>query len=221
MCCCDFTENSVSPGGGDGTTPDQQQHPSNPGSPTVTHSTQVTFNAQAEVINEDHHQAVPEDPTAAPEAAALGDSSAAAPAVDTAALPAAASAAESAESAPHLNLPAVLWDRPAGSKTKVPPPVPPRSPRKPIEASGAFEAALSREAAAAAAAASGAAAAAVPPPAASVPIATRQPASSAGGPSRGWSSLPTLHFISASFAYHSHASTLVFLSFPPLVWMTF
>ena len=195
MCCCDFTENSVSPGGGTTPSKDQQQHPSNPGSPTTQlHSTQVTFNAQAEVINEDH-QAVPEDPTGAagPEAAAVGDSSAVA-AVDTAAVPAVAAAAavESSESAPHLNLPAVLWDRPAGSKTKVPPPVPPRSPRKPIEASGAFEAALSREAAAA----SGAAAAV--PPAASVPIATRQPASSAGGPSRGWSSLSTL----TSFLLH-------------------
>ena len=147
----------------------------------------MTFNAQAEVINED--QAV-EDPTkAAPEAAAAvtGDSSTAA--VDTAVAAAAAAAVESAESAaavaaaqPHLNLPAVLWDRPAGSKTKVPPPVPPRSPRKPIDPSGAFEAALSREAAAAAAAS---AAAAAPQPA------------SAGGPSRGWSSLPptSLHIL--------------------------
>ena len=42
-----------------------------------------------------------------------------------------------------LNLPAVLWDRPAGSKIRVPPPVPPRSPRRPIDpvASGAFDAA--------------------------------------------------------------------------------
>ena len=43
-----------------------------------------------------------------------------------------------------LNLPAVLWDKPAGSKIRVPPPVPPRSPRKPIDpvSSGAFEAAM-------------------------------------------------------------------------------
>ena len=43
-----------------------------------------------------------------------------------------------------LNLPAVLWDRPVGSKIRVPPPVPPRSPRRPIDpvASGAFEAAM-------------------------------------------------------------------------------
>lgn len=43
-----------------------------------------------------------------------------------------------------LNLPAVLWDKPAGSKIRVPPPVPPRSPRKPIDpvSLGAFEAAM-------------------------------------------------------------------------------
>ena len=43
-----------------------------------------------------------------------------------------------------LNLPAVLWDKPVGSKIRVPPPVPPRSPRKPIDpvASGAFESAM-------------------------------------------------------------------------------
>ena len=32
-----------------------------------------------------------------------------------------------------LNIPAVLWDRPAGSSKRVPPPVPPRSPRRPFE----------------------------------------------------------------------------------------
>ena len=43
-----------------------------------------------------------------------------------------------------LNLPAVLWDKPVGSKIRVPPPVPPRSPRRPIDpvSSGAFEAAM-------------------------------------------------------------------------------
>lgn len=43
-----------------------------------------------------------------------------------------------------LNLPAVLWDKPLGSKIRVPPPVPPRSPRRPIDpiSSGAFEAAM-------------------------------------------------------------------------------
>ena len=43
-----------------------------------------------------------------------------------------------------LNLPAVLWDKPVGSKIRVPPPVPPRSPRKPIDpvTSGAFEAVM-------------------------------------------------------------------------------
>ena len=43
-----------------------------------------------------------------------------------------------------LNLPAVLWDKPAGSKIRVPPPVPPRSPRKPMDPveSGAFEEAM-------------------------------------------------------------------------------
>lgn len=32
-----------------------------------------------------------------------------------------------------LNIPAVLWDRPAGSSKRVPPPVPPRSPRRPYD----------------------------------------------------------------------------------------
>ena len=43
-----------------------------------------------------------------------------------------------------LNLPAVLWDKPVGSKIRVPPPVPPRSPRKPMDpvSSGAFEEAM-------------------------------------------------------------------------------
>ena len=43
-----------------------------------------------------------------------------------------------------LNLPAVLWDKPAGSKIRVPPPVPPRSPRRPIDPvnSGAFDVAM-------------------------------------------------------------------------------
>ena len=43
-----------------------------------------------------------------------------------------------------LNIPAVLWDKPAGSKIRVPPPVPPRSPRKPMDpvSSGAFEEAM-------------------------------------------------------------------------------
>ena len=43
-----------------------------------------------------------------------------------------------------LNLPAVLWDKPLGSRIRVPPPVPPRSPRRPIDpiTSGAFEAAM-------------------------------------------------------------------------------
>ena len=43
-----------------------------------------------------------------------------------------------------LNLPAVLWDKPAGSKIRVAPPVPPRSPRRANDpvASGAFEAAM-------------------------------------------------------------------------------
>ncbi|CAB4066627.1 PIP5K [Lepeophtheirus salmonis] len=35
-----------------------------------------------------------------------------------------------------VNLPAVLWDRPAGSKVRVPPPVPPRSPKTPLESCG-------------------------------------------------------------------------------------
>lgn len=37
-----------------------------------------------------------------------------------------------------LNLPAVLWDKPPGSKTRVPPPVPPRSPKRPLDPTGAF-----------------------------------------------------------------------------------
>ena len=51
------------------------------------------------------------------------------------------SGAAAAAAPETLNLPAVLWDKPAGSKTKVPPPVPPRSPKRPLDhvASGAFE----------------------------------------------------------------------------------
>ena len=37
-----------------------------------------------------------------------------------------------------LNLPAVLWDKPPGSKTRVPPPIPPRSPKRPLDPTGAF-----------------------------------------------------------------------------------
>jgi len=36
----------------------------------------------------------------------------------------------------RLNLPAVLWDKPLGSKIRVPPPVPPRSPKRPPDAAG-------------------------------------------------------------------------------------
>ena len=50
------------------------------------------------------------------------------------------------ESIPEtLNLPAVLWDKPPGSKTRVPPPVPPRSPKRPLDPSGAFATASSLE----------------------------------------------------------------------------
>ena len=37
-----------------------------------------------------------------------------------------------------LNIPAVLWDRPTGSSKRVPPPVPPRSPRRPYGHSISF-----------------------------------------------------------------------------------
>lgn len=37
-----------------------------------------------------------------------------------------------------LNIPAVLWDRPTGSSKRVPPPVPPRSPRRPYDHSISF-----------------------------------------------------------------------------------
>ena len=37
-----------------------------------------------------------------------------------------------------LNIPAVLWDRPTGSSKRVPPPVPPRSPRRPIDQMASF-----------------------------------------------------------------------------------
>ena len=40
-----------------------------------------------------------------------------------------------------LNIPAVLWDRPQGSSKRVPPPVPPRSPRRPYDHSISFSAA--------------------------------------------------------------------------------
>ena len=40
-----------------------------------------------------------------------------------------------------LNIPAVLWDRPSGSSKRVPPPVPPRSPRRPIDHLASFAAA--------------------------------------------------------------------------------
>ena len=40
-----------------------------------------------------------------------------------------------------LNIPAVLWDRPVGSSKRVPPPVPPRSPRRPIDHLASFAAA--------------------------------------------------------------------------------
>ena len=40
-----------------------------------------------------------------------------------------------------LNIPAVLWDRPVGSSKRVPPPVPPRSPRRPYDHSISFAAA--------------------------------------------------------------------------------
>ena len=40
-----------------------------------------------------------------------------------------------------LNIPAVLWDRPTGSSKRVPPPVPPRSPRRPYDHSISFAAA--------------------------------------------------------------------------------
>lgn len=84
---------------------------------------------------------------------------------------------EQASAAPHLNLPAVLWDRQPGSKNKVPPPVPPRSPRKPMEASPAFEAAFNREAAAAAGGQR--------PGSAAGPVEAAAP-----GPSRGWKAAP-------------------------------
>lgn len=71
---------------------------------------------------------------------------------------AAASAAESplafgAESLPSssqqqpetLNIPAVLWDRPVGSSKRVPPPVPPRSPKRPFDYVASFAAASSAE----------------------------------------------------------------------------
>ena len=44
-----------------------------------------------------------------------------------------------------LNIPAVLWDRPTGSSKRVPPPVPPRSPRRPIDQMASFAAAASSE----------------------------------------------------------------------------
>ena len=44
-----------------------------------------------------------------------------------------------------LNIPAVLWDRPTGSSKRVPPPVPPRSPRRPIDQMASFAAASSSE----------------------------------------------------------------------------
>ena len=37
-----------------------------------------------------------------------------------------------------LNIPAVLWDRPTGSSKRVPPPVPPRSPRRPQDQLASF-----------------------------------------------------------------------------------
>lgn len=40
-----------------------------------------------------------------------------------------------------LNIPAVLWDRPSGSSKRVPPPVPPRSPRRPYDHEASFAAA--------------------------------------------------------------------------------
>ena len=40
-----------------------------------------------------------------------------------------------------LNIPAVLWDRPSGSSKRVPPPVPPRSPRRPYDHETSFAAA--------------------------------------------------------------------------------
>lgn len=46
-----------------------------------------------------------------------------------------------------LNIPAVLWDRPVGSSKRVPPPVPPRSPRRPIDHVASFAAATANEAA--------------------------------------------------------------------------
>ena len=40
-----------------------------------------------------------------------------------------------------LNIPAVLWDRPSGSSKRVPPPVPPRSPKRPYDHVASFGAA--------------------------------------------------------------------------------
>ena len=57
-----------------------------------------------------------------------------------------ATSASSEEAGPEtLNLPAVLWDKPPGSKTRVPPPVPPRSPKRPLDPTGAFATASSIE----------------------------------------------------------------------------
>ena len=74
---------------------------------------------------------------------------------DTAAAAAAAASSSALESPPYdalatnssllqpetLNIPAVLWDRPSGSSKRVPPPVPPRSPKRPYDHVASFGAA--------------------------------------------------------------------------------
>lgn len=52
---------------------------------------------------------------------------------------------KSNNNAETLNIPAVLWDRPAGSSKRVPPPVPPRSPRRPYDHQSSFAAAITSE----------------------------------------------------------------------------
>ena len=44
-----------------------------------------------------------------------------------------------------LNIPAVLWDRPTGSSKRVPPPVPPRSPKRPYDHLSSFAEATASE----------------------------------------------------------------------------
>lgn len=161
--CCDFTENrSPSPKPGPSASADTTSEFAKAG---ASGGDKVTF-GETEVIQSNDE--------AAAEAAGAP--------VDTDGSAQAGAGNDQASAAPHLNLPAVLWDRQPGSKNKVPPPVPPRSPRKPMEASPAFEAALNREAAAAAVAGGqrpGSAAAGAVEAAAQAP-----------GPSRGWKAAP-------------------------------